>query len=343
MSELSMNQLVSRRNFLQRATDAAKLAGLGVALRSFESRVKAASSAPNPWAYDDTMFRHTDPKLIGYTEARRFRTARSSPRCLCLEEADKLFVGAGNYVTQYDPAGAQLSEFKVSEEVRCLAMARDGLLHVGLRDHIEVYDRQGRSRAAWESMGKQPYYTGLAVGDADVFVADAGNRIVLRYDRSGKLVGRIGQKDKERNVPGFIVPSAFFDVQIARDGLLRVTNPGRHCVEAYTFDGDLERSWGKPGASIESFCGCCNPIHLALLPDGRVVTFEKGIPRVKVYNAEGTFQCVVAGTESFAQNARVCGPNDCTLGGLTGVVDSKERIYILDLVAGDVRVMERKI
>ena len=79
MSELSMNQLVSRRNFLQRATDAAKLAGLGVALRSFESRVKAASSAPNPWAYDDTMFRHTDPKLIGYTEARRFRTARSSP------------------------------------------------------------------------------------------------------------------------------------------------------------------------------------------------------------------------------------------------------------------------
>jgi hypothetical protein len=342
MSELSKNQLVSRRNFLQRATDAAKVAGLGVALRSFQSPGRAASSAPNPWAYDDTVFRQTDPKLIGYTEVRRFRSARSSPRCICLGDGDKLFIGAGNYVTQYDPAGGQVFEFKASGEIRCLAAASDGLIHVGLRDYVEVYDRQGRARTAWEGAGKQPYFTGIAVGESDVFVADAGNRIVLRYDRAGKLLGRIGQKDKERNVPGFIVPSAFFDVQIARDGLLRVTNPGRHCVEAYTFDGDLERSWGKPGASIENFCGCCNPVHLALLSDGRVVTFEKGIPRVKVYGAEGAFLCVVAGTESFPQNAAVCGPSDCTLGGLTGVVDSKERICILDLVAGDVRVMERK-
>ena len=342
MSELSRNRLVTRRNFLQHATNAAKIAGLGVALHSFEGRAKAAATAPNPWAYDDSAFRHTDPKLIGYAEIRRFRSARSSPRCLCLDEGDKLFIGAGNYITPYDPTGAQLFEFKVSGEARCLAMANDGLLHVGLRDHVEVYDRQGSPRAAWESAGKQPYFTGIAVGPSDVFVADAGNRIVLRYGRTGKLVGRIGQKDKERNVPGFIVPSAFFDVKIAGDGLLRVTNPGRHCVEAYTFEGELERSWGKPGASIENFCGCCNPIHLALLSDGRVVTFEKGIPRVKVYSAEGTFQCVVSGTESFAQNANVCGPSDCTLGGLAGVVDSKQRICILDLVGGDVRVMERK-
>ncbi len=342
MSELSRNRLVTRRDFLQRAKDAAAVAGLGVALGSLEGRAKAAPSAPNPWAYDDSLFRQTDPKLIGYTEVRRFRSARPSPRCLCLGDGDGFYLGAGNYVTQYDASGLQLLEFKASGEVRCLALAADGSLHVGLRDHVEVYDRQGRSRAAWESPGKQPYFTGLAVGETDVFVADAGNRLVLRYDRSGRLLGRIGKRDPQRNVPGFIVPSAFFDVKIARDGLLRVTNPGRHCVEAYTFDGDRERSWGKPGAAIENFCGCCNPIHLALLPDGRVVTFEKGIPRVKVYDTQGLFQCVVAGTESFAQNARVCGPGDCTLGGLAGVVDSKQRVCILDLVAGDVRVMERK-
>jgi sugar lactone lactonase YvrE len=176
-----------------------------------------------------------------------------------------------------------------------------------------------------------------------VFVADAGNRIIWRYDHSGNVKGRIGEKNAERRIPGFIVPSPFFDVKVARDGLLRVTNTGRHQVELYTPEGDLELSWGRPGAAIENFCGCCNPIATAPHKDGRLVTLEKGIPRVKVYTAKGVFESVVAGPESFAENAKVCGPNDCTLGGLVAAVDAKGRIYILDLVVGNIRVMEEKV
>jgi hypothetical protein len=131
-------------------------------------------------------------------------------------------------------------------------------------------------------------------------------------------------------------------VTIGSDGLLRATNPGRHRVELYTPDGDLELAWGQPGAAIENFCGCCNPTDIALLPNGRTVTFEKGIPRVKVYSDTGDFECVVAGPESFAENAKVCGPNDCTLGGMDGAVDAEGRVLILDFVTGTVRVMQRK-
>jgi hypothetical protein len=46
-----------------------------------------------------------------------------------------------------------------------------------------------------------------------------------------------------------------------------------------------------------------------------------------VENAKATF---VKGTE------------DCRLGGLDAAVDSQQRIYILDLVANDVRVMQHK-
>ena len=122
------------------------------------------------------------------------------------------------------------------------------------------------------------------MGENNVFAADAGNRVVLRYDKSGKLAGRIGEKNKERNIPGLIIPSPYLGVVLAPDGLLRVNNTGRHRVEAYTVNGDLESSWGKPSNAIEGFCGCCNPIGLALLPDGRYVTCEKGLPRVKVYS-----------------------------------------------------------
>jgi len=125
--------------------------------------------------------------------------------------------------------------------------------------------------------------------------------------------------------------------------LLRVNNPGRHQVEAYTFDGELEGTWGKPSIATEGFCGCCNPIALTVLPDGRIVTCEKGIPRVKVYDASGEFESVVAGVESFPENAHACTDlNDCIHGGIDAAVDSDGRIYILDIVTSEVLVMKRK-
>lgn len=342
MSDLSKNRLVNRRDFLQRASDTAKLAGIGSVLGLFDAkRAPAAAPTSNPWAYNDSKVRKTDPKLVNYHAAGRFRCTRPSPRCIALTPDEHLLIGAGKYLTEHSLDGTKVSEIALTEDVRCVGVAPDGAIYVGLRQHVEVFDRKGQRRETWQTPGAKAYFTAIAVGEADVFVADAGTRAVLRYDGSGKLKGRIGEKDKERNIPGFIIPSPFFDVEIARDGLLRVANTGRHRIEAYTFDGDLEQTWGKPGWAIQDFCGCCNPINLALLPDGRVVTFEKGIPRVKVYTAEGKFESVVAGAELFTANAKVCGPNDCTLGGLDGVADARGRIYILDLVAAETHVMER--
>jgi hypothetical protein len=94
---------------------------------------------------------------------------------------------------------------------------------------------------------------------------------------------------------------------------------------------------------INGFCGCCNPIGFALLPDGKYATCEKGLPRVKVYSETGEFESVVAGVETFSENARACGPSDCTAGGLDVAVDSQGRIYILDIVTGDVRVIKSNV
>ncbi len=82
------------------------------------------------------------------------------------------------------------------------------------------------------------------------------------------------------------------------------------------------------------------------MPDGRCITCEKGLPRVKIYSAQGEFECVVAGPESFPQNARagtVHDLSDGTLGGLDAAADSQGRIFVLDLVAADIRVMQRKV
>jgi hypothetical protein len=331
-------RLSSRREFFGQS------AGALAALSAIASQRAqgAEKTTRNPFAYDISRLQKTDPKLITYEETARWKAPHPEARRLAIGHDDTLYVCSGNYVTALNKSGERGTEIALAEPPRCVAADKDGTLFIGLRDHIEVFDAKGTRRATWDSPGKKPWFTGLAVTENDVFAADSGNRVILRFDKSGKLVRRIGERDKDRNIPGFIIPSPFLDVEIAHDGLLRVNNPGRHRVEIYTADGDFEGSWGTVSMGITGFCGCCNPINLALLPDGKYVTCEKGLPRVKIYSADGQFESVVASVETFAANAKACGPSDCTAGGLDAVVDSQGRIVILDFVTGDVRVMKRK-
>lgn len=334
------NTLLSRRGFLNRAVRSATAAGTTGALAALGINKGRAATDTNPWAYDVSRYLTTDPALIRYSEKSSFPSPKAKPRCLALDSVGHLWIAAGRSVAELRADGTLLSEFSTTREVRCLTVS-DDKLYAAFKEQVAVLDHKGAERALWDSPGGKAYFTGIAASANEVFVADAGNRIIHRYDKSGKSLNRIGAKDRKRNIPGFIVPSPFFSVIMGTDGLLRVTNPGRHRVELYRPEGDFELSWGKPGSAIRNFCGCCNPIDLALLPDGRTVTFEKGIPRVKVYSATGEFESVVAGPESFQENAKVCGPNDCTLGGMDGVVDAEGRVLILDLVTAQVRVMER--
>ncbi len=342
------NASITRRDFLREATGGAGLLAVGsgtLAASIGLGRAASAGNQANPFAYDVERLRKTDPKLIHYEQVASFRSPHEDSRRIFIGPDDRVYIAAGNYVSVLDRDGTRITDIPFSAEARCMAAAGDGTIYAAVRDHIEVFDRTGKRLATWDSPGGRTWFTGLAVAENDVFAADAGNRVILRYDKSGKVAGRIGEKNKDRNIPGLIIPSPYLDVMLARDGLLRVNNTGRHRVEAYTVNGDLESSWGKPSNAIEGFCGCCNPIGLTLLSDGRYVTCEKGLPRVKVYSSEGVFESVVAGPESFPENAK-SGINktraDCMLGGLNAAVDSQQRIYILDLVVNDVRVMRRK-
>jgi hypothetical protein len=263
-------ELFDRREFFGALTKAAAILGLaGGAATAAKGQGKA-----NPFAYDISRFQKTDPKLIAYEEVSRWPIPHKGARRVAIGPDDQLYVCAGNYINRLSRSGQIGLELALAGPAWCVAAARDGMIFAGLRDHIEVFDSTGGRVARWESPSPKTWFTGLAAGGKDVFAADAGKLVVLRYDRAGKIAGRIGRKDADRNVPGLIVPSPFLDVMIHRDGLLRVNNPGRHRVEAYTLDGDLESAWGKAGAAMEGFCGCCNPIGLAGLGDGRIVTCE---------------------------------------------------------------------
>lgn len=340
------NTQFSRRRFLQSGFCGASLCVLGVSTAGSKAvGAGTPASQSNPLVYNVDQMTGIDPTLIQYEQVRAIPGVGAGSRRLAIGPEGRLYVAGRKGIRILETTGNPVGELPTSEPARCVAVAADGGVYAGTRTHIEVFSSKGEAVAKWEQPSPKTWLSGLSFSSSGLFAADSGNRVILRYDLEGKLVRKIGQKDPQRNIPGLIVPSPYLDVKVGADGLLRVNDPGRHRVDVFTAEGDLELSWGKPSLSIDGFCGCCNPVGLAPLPSGRWLTCEKGVPRVKIYSAEHALECVVAGPDLFVQNGRpgqVSDQPDGTLGGLDAVVDSKGVIYVLDLVAGDVRVMERK-
>ena len=65
-----------------------------------------------------------------------------------------------------------------------------------------------------------------------------------------------------------------------------VANTGHRRIETRSLDGELISYFGEPGMAPGAFCGCCNPAHFIVIPDG-FITAEKGINRIKILGQEG--------------------------------------------------------
>ena len=128
--------------------------------------------------------------------------------------------------------------------------------------------------------------------------------MVMRFTEAGRLVSAmhsLGSGAPE----AYVIPSPFFDLAVGASGTLWVVNPGKHYLEAYDQSGAFVRKWGETSFETPGFSGCCNPIHIAIQTDGTFVTAEKGIVRVKLYDAKGVFRSVVAPASDFAVNASI--------------------------------------
>ena len=311
--------------------------GIGiVALVLFDITGGKGSGLDKDFVYDIEDKIKIDPNLLFYAESSvpivaSFKTSHG----IAVDTNGTIYAAGDKAVRLFDSSGNLQGEIQLDSSPRCITVSKDGKIYIGMENHVQVYDVNNKRLASWARLNDDAVLTSIAVLKNDIFVADAGNRIVLHYNTNGKLLNRIGGKNEERNIPGFVIPSPYFDLAIADDGLLRVVNPGRHRIEAYTFDGDLEFWWGSYSPNIEGFCGCCNPVNFAILDNGSFVTVEKGLVRVKVYDVDGNFVGVVAGPEQLVEpcEAKICQiPANCQAGGFDLAVDNKQQILILDTI-----------
>ena len=285
----------------------------------------------NPYAYDLSIFEQSLADTVVYSQVQSIPVQAEKPTGLARDGDGFLYVSGDENISKFDTRGNLVEAFPIGGTAYCLALDAQNRIYLGMGDHVEVYDQKGALVTQWETLGPNAIITSIAVSDSTVYLADAGQLLVWKFTTSGSLLGTIGKKDSTKGVPGYVIPSPYFDVAVGLDGTLWAANTGRHSLENYTHTGALKSSWGEYGTEIGEFCGCCNPSHFAILKDGAFVTSEKGVPRVKIYNRQGRFVAVVAGPDRFRAGTK----------GLDLAVDASGRIYVLDPVQKAVRVFSK--
>jgi len=290
------------------------------------------SNSENIYEYKLDNLKEIDPKLISHKTTKKAFIEEGKLRAICIDSKDRIFVVAGDQVLQFNTDLKKVNSFKTGKKAHCITSTNDDKLILGMHNHIEIFNLEGKIISIWDTLNARVVITSITADENSVYAADAGNKIVYRYNHQGELQNTIGEKNKERGIRGFVIPSPYFDLLLGRESELWVVNPGHHAFEQYDKTGDLKSSWEKTSMQLEGFSGCCNPSHIAMLSDGSFVTSEKGLERVKIHTPNGIFKSVVAAPSNFEDGTK----------GIDIAVDSKDRIYIIDPKKGEIKRFERK-
>jgi len=291
---------------------------------------KAGKPIENPYEYNIDEFKKVDSTKILYSEKISFPVKANSWGGIAVVDST-IVVAVANNLLKYGFQGKLLSSKTMIDTATSVAVDKNHQIWVGMRHYVVMYDWNGTLVKRWNSFGEKAVLTSLAVSNEFVYVADAGNRIVYQCNTNGQLEQKIGEKDEHKGIPGFVIPSPYFDIALDDREFLWAANTGRHVFENYNPDGSLRTSWGVTSFRIEGFSGCCNPAHFAIAADNSFVTSEKGMPRIKLYDQHGQFVGVVAAPDMFTGSTA---PDIA--------VDQKGRVVALDFERNQVRIFERK-
>lgn len=305
--------------------------------------------APEQFEMDDSyisILEEIEDDLLLYREIDGIKVPFNTISAITIDLNNQIYLLTEKKLLIYSPSGDLVLSADIADNATSLAVADNGIIYIGFKEHIELYfslgkklgkwvnnnttkyDKQNKETKSLSGLNQNSYITSLTLCDKYLFVADAGNKVVWKYNLKGELLGTIAAGNSNKNIPQLIIPSPYFDILTAKDNSIWVVNPGHHILENFTIDGELIRKWGEASPDIEGFCGCCNPTNIAMLSDGSFITSEKGYIRVKLYSPKGEFVGVVAGGEQFIEGTK----------GLDIAIDSKDRVFIIDTKRDKIRI-----
>lgn len=243
-----------------------------------------------------------------------------------------VYVLGDGEVRVFEAGGSLIRTWRAPQNALCLSIDAEQRVYIGSIGRVDFFDKEGRPAGGFAAgtQSKPAQVTAVKSHGSDILVADAAARLIRRYSRAGNQIGEIGTRNRTRS---FMLPNRWLDMDVDVHGVIRATDSGRHQVTSWLLDGTPAASFGKFGhQKPEDFVGCCNPVNLAIGADGSIVTAEKVIPRIKVYDSSGKLLALI-GPEHF----------DPLCVHLYLAVDSRGRIYAADPVRLQIKIFSPEI
>ena len=204
----------------------------------------------------------------------------------CLSPDGRFWIANGDGLVKLTRQGRIVEKVPAVSSLATLHLAQD-TIYGALRNIVYKMDLSKGARMVKPLivLEEGSLVTSLALSGDRLFVADCAKRRILAFSLAGKL---LWQSKGER---GFVIPSPYFALCADGEGGAWVVNPGKRRFEKYDKDGRYERLW-QPHKE-HKFIGCCNPSKMMVLPDGSVITLEKGMLRSRHFNPDGSLREVL--------------------------------------------------
>jgi DNA-binding beta-propeller fold protein YncE len=163
--------------------------------------------------------------------------------------------------------------------------------------------------------------TGLTVDqDGNLYVVDALNHRVLKYDSAGELLsqwGSQGAQDGEFNFAQEGMPDTpLGDLAVDVEGNVYVVDYGNNRVQKFDKDGQLLTKWGTQGSAEGQFD---SPGFIAVNSQGEVFVSELGNARVQKFDASGAFLAQLQDLKAEGEWAIPAGI----------AIDSRDNVYVI--------------
>ncbi|OFY39488.1 MAG: hypothetical protein A2X18_05190 [Bacteroidetes bacterium GWF2_40_14] len=163
--------------------------------------------------------------------------------------------------------------------------------------------------------------TGARVSDNNLLVADTRGRLIGIFNSENG--------EKKTSIENLRTCCGILDFSIRYNEIL-VANLGAFRVNGFDYAGKPTISFGQRGNGIDDFHGCCNPVSVAFLSNGGIVTVEKDPTRIKVYSKEGAKK--VEGIEELVKGCAY----------IPMAVDTKDNVYLASKTGGLVKCIPTK-
>jgi hypothetical protein len=300
-----------------------------IVLGYFFIKPNHGSQTDNPYALGLDSLGMIAPEQFCATEYSAINLEGAEAHAISTDDKNRIWVSVDKKMLCYQADGTLISSFNSDTIANALATFED-ILVAGFSDNVRIFNSQGKIITSWKLKNPKSHITSIAVRANQIFVAEATDAMVYQYDSAGKLIQTFGQKIDKKDLTYFFLPSNYFDVALGEEETIWIANTGRHKLVQMDEAAEIVSHWGETSSAVEGFCGCCNPSNFAILSDGSFITAEKGIVRVKKYNRQGKFECVIAGPATFTEDAV----------GLDIAVDSNDKIFILEPDAMKIHIFD---